>query len=404
MNNNKLHVLFVLDKINTNSKRLAPLRCRLTYKSERKVFSTSIFINPNNWFSKQQMLKPLNTENTQINTQLSLIKQKINQAFLFLQLLEEEFDVEDIYNYYRGDPINKKLTGVIEFYNDYLDKLKKLISKDFKFKTYRKFEEILNDVRQFILIKYKKKELSLSKLDYNFIENFEFYLKTERKNAQVTVNKKVQRLKKVLKEARKQKLIDFNPFEDYKSKQAKTKIIFLTQEELNSLKRKNFHSETLNKVKDCYIFCCYTGLGYSEMFSLKKTDLKKDEDGTLWIYKEREKTDRAFSIPLIFNETLDIIEKYKNNGEFLLPRISNQYFNRVLKKIAFILGIEKRLTHHIARKTFATTVLLNNNIPIETVSKLLGHSKITTTLTYYAEVMPSKLKHDLEGLRNRLEK
>ena len=157
-------------------------------------------------------------------------------------------------------------------------------------------------------------------------------------------------------------------------------------------------------MKDCYIFCCYTGLGYSEMFSLKKTDLKKDEDGTLWIYKEREKTDRAFSIPLIFNETLDIIEKYKNNGEFLLPRISNQYFNRVLKKIAFILGIEKRLTHHIARKTFATTVLLNNNIPIETVSKLLGHSKITTTLTYYAEVLPSKLKHDLEGLRNRLEK
>ena len=181
MNNNKLHVLFVLDKINTNSKRLAPLGCRLTYKSQRKVFSTSIFINPNNWFSKQQMLKPLNTENTQINTQLSLIKQKINQAFLFLQLLEEEFDVEDIYNYYRGDTINKKLTGVIEFYNDYLDKLKKLISKDFKFKTYRKFEEILNDVRQFILIKYKKKELSLSKLDYNFIENFEFYLKTERK-------------------------------------------------------------------------------------------------------------------------------------------------------------------------------------------------------------------------------
>ena len=137
------------------------------------------------------------------------------------------------------------------------------------------------------------------------------------------------------------------------------------------------------------------------MFSLKKTDLKKDEDGTLWIYKEREKTDRAFSIPLIFNETLDIIEKYKNNGEFLLPRISNQYFNRVLKKIAFILGIEKRLTHHIARKTFATTVLLNNNIPIETVSKLLGHSKITTTLTYYAEVLPSKtLSHEVCKLKS----
>ena len=138
------------------------------------------------------------------------------------------------------------------------------------------------------------------------------------------------------------------------------------------------------------------------MFSLKKSDLKKDEDGTLWIYKERQKTERAFSIPLIFSDPLEIIEKYNSESEYLLPRISNQYFNRLLKEIAFTLGITKKLTHHTARKTFATTVLLNNNIPIETVSKLLGHSKITTTLSYYAEVMPSKLKLDLEGLRNKL--
>ena len=138
------------------------------------------------------------------------------------------------------------------------------------------------------------------------------------------------------------------------------------------------------------------------MFSFKKSDLKKDDEGIIWIYKERQKTERAFSIPLIFDEPLAILEKYESESEYLLPRITNQYFNRILKEIAEVLEINKKLTHHTARKTFATTILLNNDIPIETVSKLLGHSKITTTLSYYAEVMPSKLKLDLIGLKDKL--
>jgi site-specific recombinase XerD len=398
-----IKILFVLDKIKANRLGLAPLRCRITYLGERKPFATGLFVNPKHWDSKSQLAKPPNEDNNFINAELSLIKNKINQAFLFLQVQGLEFDVEDIYKQYKGEPIQKQL-GIVQFYSSYLERLKKMISKDFKQSTWEKFNEILPAIKDYILFKYQKKDISLNKLDYNFIEDFDYYLRTEKNNSQVTINKKIQRLKKVIKVARKQKLIDFNPFEEHKPKQAKTKIIFLTQDELDKLKEKEFQSEILNKVRDCYIFCCYTGLGYSEMFSLKKSDLKKDDEGTLWIYKERQKTERAFSIPLIFSEPLEIIEKYKSESEYLLPRISNQYFNRLLKEIAFSLGITKKLTHHTARKTFATTVLLNNNIPIETVSKLLGHSKITTTLSYYAEVMPSKLKLDLEGLRNRLEK
>ncbi len=398
-----IKILFVLDKIKANRLGLAPLRCRITYLGERKPFATGLFVNPKHWDSKSQLAKPPNEDNNFINAELSLIKNKINQAFLFLQVQGLEFDVEDIYKQYKGEPIQKQL-GIVQFYSSYLERLKKMISKDFKQSTWEKFNEILPAIKDYILFKYQKKDISLNKLDYNFIEDFDYYLRTEKNNSQVTINKKIQRLKKVIKVARKQKLIDFNPFEEHKPKQAKTKIIFLTQDELDKLKEKEFQSEILNKVRDCYIFCCYTGLGYSEMFSLKKSDLKKDDEGTLWIYKERQKTERAFSIPLIFSEPLEIIEKYKSESEYILPRLSNQYFNRLLKEIAITLGITKKLTHHTGRKTFATTVLLNNNIPIETVSKLLGHSKITTTLSYYAEVMPSKLKHDLEGLRNRLEK
>ena len=396
-----IKILFVLDKIKANRLGLAPLRCRITYLGERKPFATGLFVNPKHWDSKSQLAKPPNEDNNFINAELSLIKNKINQAFLFLQVQGLEFDVEDIYKQYKGEPIQKQL-GIVEFYSSYLERLKKMIGKDFKQSTWEKFNEILPAIKDYIFFKYQKKDISLNKLDYNFIEDFDYYLRTEKNNSQVTINKKIQRLKKVIKVARKQKLLDFNPFEEHKPKQAKTKIIFLTQDELDELKEKEFQSEILNKVRDCYIFCCYTGLGYSEMFSLKKSDLKEDDEGTLWIYKERQKTERAFSIPLIFSEPLEIIEKYKSESEYLLPRLSNQYFNRLLKEIAITLGITKKLTHHTARKTFATTVLLNNNIPIETVSKLLGHSKITTTLSYYAEVMPSKLKLDLEGLRDKL--
>ena len=396
-----IKILFVLDKIKANRLGLAPLRCRITYLGERKPFATGLFVNPKHWDSKSQLAKPPNEDNNFINAELSLIKNKINQAFLFLQVQGLEFDVEDIYKQYKGEPIQKQL-GIVQFYSSYLERLKKMIGKDFKQSTWEKFNEILPAIKEYIFYKYQKKDISLNKLDYNFIEDFDYYLRTEKSNSQITINKKIQRIKKVIKTARKQKLLDYNPFEEHKPKQAKTKIIFLTKDELDELKEKEFQSEILNKVRDCYIFCCYTGLGYSEMFSLKKSDLKKDEDGTLWIYKERQKTERAFSIPLIFSEPLEIIEKYNSESEYLLPRISNQYFNRLLKEIAFTHEITKKLTHHTARKTFATTVLLNNNIPIETVSKLLGHSKITTTLSYYAEVMPSKLKLDLEGLSNIL--
>ena len=145
----------------------------------------------------------------------------------------------------------------------YLERLKKMIGKDFKLSTWEKFNEILPAIKDYIFFKYQKKDISLNKLDYNFIEDFDYYLRTEKNNSQVTINKKIQRLKKVVKVARKQKLLDFNPFEEHKPKQAKTKIVFLTQDELDKLKEKEFQSEILNKVRDCYIFCCYTGLGYS---------------------------------------------------------------------------------------------------------------------------------------------
>lgn len=398
---NTISILFVLDKAKTNTKGLAPLRCRITYLGERKPFATGLFINPKYWDSKQQKTKPPNEEHNYINNQLSLIKNKINQAFLLLQLQDENFNVDDIYRQYRGETLVKDYS-LLEYYKLYLERLKKLIGIDIKQPTYNKFEYIKDDLEEFIRFKFKKSDIKLKDLDFDFISEFEYYSKTELKHSQITINKAIQRIKKVVKKAVSQKHIESNPFEEHTPKKVHPKIIFLTQKELNQLENHIFQSEILNKIKDCYLFCCYTGLAYKEMFELRKGDLITKPDGITWIYKERGKTGRNFSVPLILPKALAVITKYSSESEYLLPRVSNQYFNRLLKEIASTLEISKNLTHHTARKTFASTVLLSNDIPMEVISKLLGHSKINTTQEYYAEVMPEKLSLHLRELEKKL--
>lgn len=398
---NSIKILFLLSRSRLNQQGQCCIRCRITYEHDRKEFSTGNFINPKNWDSKRQLTKPPNDENTYINNQLSLIKNKINQAFLLLQVKEEPFDVNDIYNQYAGKTLAKEY-GMIEYYQIYLERLKKLVGIEIKQQTWDKFSYIKEDVSDFIKDYYKKSDMKLRDLDFNFISEFEYYSKTKLEHKQVTINKALQRLKKVVKQSVINGYLAKNPFEEHKPKKVYPKIIFLTQQELDKLENHTFQSEALTRVKDCYLFCCYTGLAYKEMFELKKEDLITKSDGINWIYKEREKTERTFSVPLILPKALEIMEAYSSEGEYLLPRISNQSFNRLLKEIASTLEISKNLTHHTARKTFASTVLLNNDIPIEVVSKLLGHSKISTTQEYYAELMPEKLSEQLSKLKQKL--
>ncbi|REC66599.1 site-specific integrase [Epilithonimonas hispanica] len=401
MNTMKLSILFLLRRNKINSRGLCPIECRITLDKQRKPFSTGIFINPKNWDSNKQLTKPANEENNYTNKQLSLIKNKINQAFLFLQVKEEPFDANDIYIEYKGETLLREYR-LLEYYQIYLDRLKKLVGIEIKQGTWNKFNYIKEDVSEFIKSHYNKPDVKLKDLDFNFISEFEYYCKTELKHKQITINKSLQRLKKVIKQSVTSGYLDKNPFEEHSPKKVYSKIIFLTQEELDKLENHIFQSDSLNRVKDCYIFCCYTGLAYREMFELRKDDLITKPDGITWIYQKREKTERNFSVPLILPKALKVISKYSSDNPFVLPRISNQSFNRLLKEIASTLEISKNLTHHTARKTFASTVLLNNDIPIEVVSKLLGHSNISTTQEYYAELMPEKLSEQLTKLKSKL--
>ena len=393
MNINKLTILFYIQRIRINKNGLCPLKCRITFYKKRKEFSTGLFINPDYWNSKKQKANIPN-DNNYLNNQLSLIKQKINQAFLFLEVNEFDFDVEDVYFKYKGKSTKKNKT-ILELFHEHNEKIKNQIGKDYSINTYKKYEYTNNHIKNFMKEYYNKSDLLLNKMTIKFLNDFILYLKTNRNQKQVTINRTIRRVRTVVKLALSEGYINNDPFVQYKPKRVVKKIVYLTTEELKSLEEYSFIQQRLQQVKDLFIFCCYTGLAYQEMSTFTDGNLKKGFDGNLWIEMYRQKTKKTISVPLL-PKAKAILDKYDNS----LPTISNQKFNSYLKEIADIVGINKRLTHHIARKTFATTVLLSNGISMEVVSELLGHSNMNITQSHYGKIVKSKISEEVNKLKN----
>ncbi|WP_412987657.1 site-specific integrase [Pontimicrobium sp. IMCC45349] len=394
MSNQKLYILFYPFKSRLNSKSLCPLKCRITIDKNRKEFSTGIFINPDEWDNENQ--EHLN--NVSINNEIEILTSELKSKHLRLKISTECVSVFDLYNEYKGKA-KKEEKGTSEFYQEYLKSYKKLVGKEIKQATWNKFYYVGNHLKKFIKWKYKVSDYPLNKLSLKFLDDFDFYLKTKEDHKQITINKILQRFRKVVKMAVAEKYIVSNPFILYKAKSVKHKVVYLTPEELKVFEERDFGNRTLDTIKDCFIFCCYTGLAYLEMKSLKYEHLRTGFDGQTWIFMDREKTSKPLSIPVL-KQAQSIIDKYKtNDSDFVLPQMSNQKFNQYLKDIAGKLEINKRLTHHVARKTFATTVLLYNDVPMEIVSELLGHSSITITEAHYGKIVQKKVSDEMNRLR-----
>ena len=399
MNSNILKILFVIERFKVNKQGKAPIKCRITYLGQRKPFSTGIFIKPDNWNASKQKAFPPSTDNTQFNTQLSLIKQEINQAFLMLQVQLETFDVEDIYLKYKGEDIKTEKT-LLEVYTLHNERMKKLIDIEYSEATYKKFEESKNHVKSFIKHNTQKSNILLEQLNMKFLNDFDYYMKVEKKLKQVTINKHIERLRKIIKLALAEGFLERDPFLLFKQKQVILQVVYLDTKELQLLEEHEFKQVRLQQVADMFVFCCYTGLPYQEMAVLNKDNLIDGFDGRKWINIYRQKTKKNLTIPLLTKAEV-ILKKYENQ-QTLLPVISNQQFNSFLKEIAAILDINKRITHHTARKTFASTVLLYNDIPMETVSELLGHSNINVTQAHYAKVVQRTVSKQMDKLNIKL--
>lgn len=263
----------------------------------------------------------------------------------------------------------------------------------------------MSHIKEFLKWKFNVSDIEITEIDHAFIYDFEFFLRTEKSCANNSAVKYVKNFGKIIRICLANKWMYHDPFLGYNSKFVEVNRGFLDEEELSLLQNKELKIERIALVRDVFLFSCYTGLSFIDAFNLTKGNIGIGIDGNKWIFTARQKTKIASHIPLL-PIAEDIIKKYEKHpmcaiSGKLLPVLSNQKMNAYLKEIADLCEITKELTFHIARHTFATTVTLSNGVPIESVSKMLGHKSIKTT-QHYAKILDKKVSEDMAFLKERL--
>jgi integrase len=294
---------------------------------------------------------------------------------------------------------------LLKIFQNHNNQLEKLIGKDYASGTALRYRTAKSHVEEFIKFEYKVNDIPVKDVDHKFIAGLEYYLKTERNCAHNTAIKYITNFKKVIRIAFANDWISKDPFFNWKARLKTVDREFLSEEEIQKMIEKEFHIPRLNQIRDIFIFSCFTGLAYADVKKLTKENVVLGIDGDQWIKTKRTKTNTITNIPIL-PTAANIIEKYANHKEVLnklvlLPVLSNQKMNAYLKEIADLCGITKNLTFHLARHTFATTVTLTNGVPIESVSKMLGHKSLKTT-QHYAKILDRKVSDDMHLLKDKL--
>lgn len=363
---------------------IAPLYARITVNGKRAEISLKRYLSVTYWDNKTKKAKPRTPNASALNAYLDQVYADLLECQK--QLLSEFklVTAKAIKARYVGeDDEQKTLMDLVEYHNTNM----KTVLKFGIMKNYYTTERYL---KKFLTAIIKSSDIYLKKLSYGFIIDFEQFLRkgTSINKAQPLndngVIKHLERLKKMKNLALNLEWIEKDLFMRFKLKFTKHQRDYLSKLELERFEQIILDEETHKKTRDIFVFSCYTGLSFTDVRSLADNNIVKGIDGEYWIFTQREKTEQLIKIPLL-DKAFKIIKKYDNdfeNNSGILPVYTNQRLNVYLKEITALLGIKKKISFHSARHTFATTVTLSNGVPIETVSKLLGHSKLSTTQVY----------------------
>ena len=400
---NSISLLFHLRNSKKNENSETPIYLRITIAGQRLELSTGHYIDSDRWNQDAGQVKGTKEEAMIINTSLANLRNKVLQNVNNLEISGKHVTLAVLKNALNGT--HDRQHSLVELFKYHNDRMKALVGIDFASGTYKRYKITASKIAAFLQFQYHKSDICINDLDHSFVTNLEFYLKTHDELESNTAMKYIRNLKRVINIAIENEWLDRDPFIRFKCPYKDPQREPLTQSELDAVIKKEFKMYRLEVVRDMFVFSCFTGLAYSDIEQLTPSYIYKGIDREDWITLQRQKTDTRTSIPLL-PQAKAIVEKYKNspvtlNSGKLLPMISNQKTNAYLKEIATICGIEKNLTYHMARHTFATTVTLSNGVPIETVSRMLGHTTIKTT-QIYSKVIDSKVSSDMKDLRQRL--
>ena len=393
------NLLFVVRKHRLLKNGEAPIYLRITINGEIADITVGRSVRSEMWDQRRECSLGKLHRDKELNHYLETVKTRLYQIHREFEIDGIPITARGLRDRYLGRDDSSKTIG--DVYREHNRKCRALIGIDYTEATVDKFDTSLSHLQEYMRHQYGKDDLLLSELNGPFVTNFDFYLKTVRRCQNNSAIKHLKSLKKVVRIALANDWLKKDPFVGIQFKHEEKNIEFLTQEELETMMNKELALPRLELVRDTFVFCAFTALAFVDVKNLTREHLMRDNNGALWIRKPRQKTGNMSNIPVL-SVTQRLIDKYADYPEcvrkdVLLPVMSNQKMNAYLKELADLCGITKKLTTHTARHTAATVVFLANNVSMENVAKILGHSNTKMT-QHYAKVLDSSIMRDMAGV------
>ena len=394
-------ILFYLKKNNVKKSGYAPLMVRITINGVSAPFSLKTEAKPGDWDTKAGRVRGRTKEANTLNSYLEDVSSKIRRNYRELCDKGGNVTAEMVRDAYQGLSTHRDtlLCSFDRHNTDY----QTLVGKQTTNGTYKKYLAVRDELRQFLKQKKKLEDIALKDITPQFVNDFERFLFVDCEFHRNTAMKYMQKFKRIVVMAHNNGLLSTNPFVSYKLQFEPTDRGYLSEEELMTLMRHPVECSEMEIARDVFVFSCFTGLSFADLKGLQEENIKLSFDGQMWIMTKRQKTNVQSNIPLL-PIPQQILEKYKGkcNGDMILPVQGNKDGNAELKKLGKECGISTKVTFHLARHTFAT-LMLSKGVPIETVSKMLGHKSVRTT-QIYARIVNSKVSSDMEILSHKLGK
>nr|WP_315239965.1 site-specific integrase [uncultured Flavobacterium sp.] len=393
-------------KVPRKKSNLRYIYLRITVDGIPKETTTKRKWDITRWDQKAERAVGTKEDARTINFFLTTIENKVNQFRNDLVYSERSITSQKIIDFIMGR-IAPKVKVLEEFLNHNNELLALVDVGEYAIGTHERFEISKKHIQEFLLFKFNLEDMEFRDLNYEFIKDYEFYLKTVKSCNNNTALKYISNFRKIVRRALDMEIIKEDPFKKFTGKKTKTRKKPLTAVELHKIENYTFSTPRLTVIRDVFIFQCYTGLAYIDAFQLKREDIKIGIDGEYWIMSDRQKTESETNIPLL-PKALEIIERYKDHPLCLrrrsvLPVKSNQKMNEYLKEIADLCGITCVLNTHKARRTFGSTVTLANDVPIHIVKEMLGHRSVQQT-EEYAITQQQSVGRQMIELRNKLDR
>jgi site-specific recombinase XerD len=400
-------LLFYLKKPKGSTSGPRPIYMRITVDGKVTELSIQRVCSPAFWSIKTYRAIGKQEEIRALNAYLDTLQAKVFEAKHQLIQCGNPVTAAKVKNLVLGREIDSETRPrmIMEIFKHHNEQMAALVGSEFAAGTMERYHTSLKHTRSFLEWKFSASDLDIRKLDFEFITDYEFWLKSVRHCDHNTTMKYLSNFRKIVNRCIRNGWILRDPFMGFNMAKREVERVALTDEELQEMSTKKLSTVRLAQVRDIFVFCCFTGLAYADIHKLRRSEISTGIDGEKWIFTTRKKTEGASHIPIL-PAAREIIERYADHPQVLikgmvLPVLSNQRMNACLKEIADICGIQKDLTFHIARHTFATTVTLSNGVPIETVSKMLGHRNLKTT-QHYAKILDRKISQDMLLLKEKL--